>query len=157
MFTAHSVPTRAAGAAKYAAQLEEASRLVASELGHARWRLVYQSRSGPPHIPWLEPDVLDTEGRRLLKNAQGHRWGGDHRHAVGDLGQRGQVGVALHALDRPSPWIDREDRPPCLLVAAQALVPVLVPVSGGPHHSVWRTGKKGVDPLGGVHRTEGSS
>ena len=60
MFTAHSVPTRAAGAVKYAAQLEEASRVVASELGHARWRLVYQSRSGPPHIPWLEPDVLDA-------------------------------------------------------------------------------------------------
>jgi ferrochelatase len=29
-------------------------------LGHANWRLVYQSRSGPPTQPWLEPDVVVT-------------------------------------------------------------------------------------------------
>ena len=60
MFTAHSVPVAAAGAEKYAAQLEEASRTVAEELGHGNWRLVYQSRSGPPQMPWLEPDVVDA-------------------------------------------------------------------------------------------------
>src|SRR5690606_40262296 len=33
---------------------------VAGALGLSRWELVYQSRSGPPHVPWLEPDVLDA-------------------------------------------------------------------------------------------------
>ncbi|MGH3443243.1 MAG: ferrochelatase, partial [Nitriliruptorales bacterium] len=38
--------------------LTEASGLVAERVGGSRsWELVYQSRSGPPHVPWLEPDV----------------------------------------------------------------------------------------------------
>ncbi|HSB61803.1 MAG TPA: ferrochelatase, partial [Vicinamibacteria bacterium] len=43
----------------YVAQLEEACRLVAEGAAWPSWRLVYQSRSGPPGQPWLEPDVLD--------------------------------------------------------------------------------------------------
>ncbi len=48
----------------YPAQLTEAARLIAGQLaeaeGHERpWRLVYQSRSGPPQVPWLGPDVCD--------------------------------------------------------------------------------------------------
>jgi ferrochelatase len=42
---------------QYEAHFREASRLVAEALGHANWRLVYQSRSGPPAQPWLEPDI----------------------------------------------------------------------------------------------------
>ena len=38
-------------------QLREACSLVAAGAGHSAWRLVYQSRSGPPTQPWLEPDV----------------------------------------------------------------------------------------------------
>jgi len=34
--------------------------LIAERLGHANWRLVYQSRSGRPTDPWLEPDVCDV-------------------------------------------------------------------------------------------------
>lgn len=59
VFTAHSVPMQMARTSKYPQQLEEASRLVAEQLGHSDWRLVYQSRSGPPQMPWLEPDVCD--------------------------------------------------------------------------------------------------
>jgi ferrochelatase len=44
---------------RYVAQLQEACRLVAEGVGHAKWELVYQSRSGSPHQPWLEPDVCD--------------------------------------------------------------------------------------------------
>jgi ferrochelatase len=44
----------------YQAQLEEACRLGAGQLEHQDWRLVYQSRSGAPGQPWLEPDVLDA-------------------------------------------------------------------------------------------------
>ena len=43
----------------YEAQLRETARLVAEEVGVERWRVVYQSRSGPPQVPWLEPDVSD--------------------------------------------------------------------------------------------------
>ena len=43
----------------YEAQLLEASRLVSERCGLDQWELVYQSRSGPPHHPWLEPDILD--------------------------------------------------------------------------------------------------
>jgi ferrochelatase len=58
-FTAHSIPTAMAEASDYVAQLEEASRLVAEGAGDKPWRLVYQSRSGPPWQPWLEPDIAD--------------------------------------------------------------------------------------------------
>lgn len=59
LFTAHSIPLAMAENCQYERQLREASRLVAEAVGHANWELVYQSRSGPPHQPWLEPDVCD--------------------------------------------------------------------------------------------------
>jgi ferrochelatase len=58
-FTAHSIPLAMARASRYEAQLRAASRLVAEGAGGLPWELVYQSRSGPPHQPWLEPDILD--------------------------------------------------------------------------------------------------
>jgi ferrochelatase len=58
-FTAHSIPKMMADNSDYEAQLLEAARLVAEGLGHENWRLVFQSRSGPPTQPWLEPDILD--------------------------------------------------------------------------------------------------
>ncbi len=58
-FTAHSIPLSLARTSAYEAQLQESARLVAQEVGAARWSLVYQSRSGPPHQPWLEPDICD--------------------------------------------------------------------------------------------------
>jgi ferrochelatase len=60
LFTAHSIPMSMAETSKYVTQLTEASRLVAEQAGLMNWRLVYQSRSGPPTQPWLEPDVCDT-------------------------------------------------------------------------------------------------
>jgi len=63
IFTAHSIPlgmAEASGPAggAYQAQLAEAARLVAAEIGYQRpWRLAYSSRSGPPSQPWLEPDI----------------------------------------------------------------------------------------------------
>jgi ferrochelatase len=60
-FTAHSIPGPMAASCAYEAQLAETSRLVAEAcgVGPDRWKLVYQSRSGRPTDPWLEPDVLD--------------------------------------------------------------------------------------------------
>ena len=67
VFTAHSVPEAMAAASGpagglYPAQLAEAARLVAEQVagaeGHERsWCLAYQSRSGPPSVPWLGPDI----------------------------------------------------------------------------------------------------
>lgn len=58
VFTAHSIPVSMARSSRYVEQLEEACRCVAKEVGLARWDLAYQSRSGPPQQPWLEPDIL---------------------------------------------------------------------------------------------------
>ena len=56
-FTAHSIPTAMEESAEYVAQVTETARLVARQAGLANWCLVYQSRSGPPTQPWLEPDI----------------------------------------------------------------------------------------------------
>jgi ferrochelatase len=58
-FTAHSVPAAMAAGCDYERQLLETCRLTASGAGAAHWRLVFQSRSGPPTQPWLEPDICD--------------------------------------------------------------------------------------------------
>ena len=59
MFSAHSIPLAMAENCQYELQLTESCRLVAEAVGHGRWELVYQSRSGPPQQPWLEPDICD--------------------------------------------------------------------------------------------------
>ncbi|GDY28615.1 ferrochelatase [Gandjariella thermophila] len=67
VFTAHSVPVSADNASgppeeggnRYSRQIAEAARLVAEAVGVPDHDVVWQSRSGPPHIPWLEPDIVD--------------------------------------------------------------------------------------------------
>lgn len=57
LFTAHSIPVATAERCPYVAQIETACRNVAEYLGGRPWSLVWQSRSGNPRTPWLEPDV----------------------------------------------------------------------------------------------------
>ncbi len=78
-FTAHSIPSSMAGNCAYETQLTEACRLVAEAVGvpSDRWQLVYQSRSGRPQDPWLEPDILDH---------------------VADLKARGASAVIIHPI-----------------------------------------------------------
>jgi ferrochelatase len=65
VFTAHSIPVTMDNASGpegglYSAQLRESARLVAEAAAPGLdWDLVWQSRSGPPQVPWLEPDVND--------------------------------------------------------------------------------------------------
>jgi ferrochelatase len=62
VFTAHSIPLTAAsrcGPDLYARQVGYASRLVADAAGYTAYDQVWQSRSGPPQVPWLAPDVAD--------------------------------------------------------------------------------------------------
>ncbi|MBF6167609.1 ferrochelatase [Streptomyces gardneri] len=67
VFTAHSIPVSADAAAGppadggrlYSRQVAEAARLCAAASGFADYDVVWQSRSGPPQVPWLEPDIVD--------------------------------------------------------------------------------------------------
>ena len=59
VFTAHSIPMPMADAYPYREQLLSSARLIAERLRRSDWTLVYQSRSGRPGDPWLEPDVCD--------------------------------------------------------------------------------------------------
>jgi ferrochelatase len=62
VFTAHSIPLRAAsrcGPDLYQRQVGYTARLVAAAAGYRDFDQVWQSRSGPPQVPWLEPDVSD--------------------------------------------------------------------------------------------------
>lgn len=57
LFTAHSLPVPMAARSPYVGQIETSARLTAERLDHRRWSLAYQSRSGKPSDPWLEPDL----------------------------------------------------------------------------------------------------
>jgi ferrochelatase len=59
VYLAHSIPVSMANTCDYVKQLEEVRRLVSEALGHKNDALVYQSRSGAPGQPWLEPDIRD--------------------------------------------------------------------------------------------------
>ena len=59
IFTAHSIPKSMADECRYTEQLIKSCQLVAQRLGREDWVLVYQSRSGRPQDPWLEPDICD--------------------------------------------------------------------------------------------------
>jgi ferrochelatase len=59
VYTAHSLPRALASTSDYQVQLEDTAGLVAGGLERLDWSLVYQSRTGPPSQPWLEPDIVD--------------------------------------------------------------------------------------------------
>jgi ferrochelatase len=95
VFVTHSIPLRMARHCDYAMQHYEAARLVAESVAadgdwDAGWDLVYCSRSGPPQVPWLEPDVGD---HLATLRADGHEAvvvvpGGfvsDHMEVIHDL------------------------------------------------------------------------
>ena len=60
VFTAHSVPVATAATSPYAREIEETAGAVAAGAGVRAWQVAYQSRSGDPREPWLEPDVNDA-------------------------------------------------------------------------------------------------
>jgi protoporphyrin/coproporphyrin ferrochelatase len=59
VFTTHSIPLTMSRHSDYEAQHLETCRLVAAAFPDHGWDLVYNSRSGPEFVPWLEPDVND--------------------------------------------------------------------------------------------------
>jgi ferrochelatase len=67
VFTAHSLPAPMAARSSYVADVETTARLIAAALRHERCSLAYQSRSGKPSDPWLEPDINEAV-RKLAQN-----------------------------------------------------------------------------------------
>ncbi|MDA0816435.1 MAG: ferrochelatase [Planctomycetota bacterium] len=106
LFTAHSIPLSMAETSRYVTQLKEASRLVAERAGVSNWQLVYQSRSGPPTQPWLEPDVCDAIRERVeagCRNVVVVPIGfiSDHMEVLYDLDEEAatlcqELGVTMH-------------------------------------------------------------
>lgn len=68
VYTAHSIPISMANPSDYVRQLEEVRTLVSTRLGISNDALVYQSRSGRPDQPWLEPAILDYLSRAHTRN-----------------------------------------------------------------------------------------
>ena len=71
LYATHSIPTAAAaasgpefgaGGAYVAQHLAVASVINVEAAPGSPWSLVYQSRSGDPRAPWLEPDINDAIG-----------------------------------------------------------------------------------------------
>lgn len=63
IFSAHSIPVAMAEKSGYGKQFQETSRLIAEKLNLKHWQTAYQSRSGSPRDPWLEPDVQSVIGK----------------------------------------------------------------------------------------------
>lgn len=68
VFTTHSIPRTMSRHCDYEAQHYEACRIVMELLAERAplpdgaerpWQLVFNSRSGPEFVPWLEPDIND--------------------------------------------------------------------------------------------------
>ena len=107
VFTAHSIPVSMARNCDYERQLRETSRLIAEVVGIGpdRWETVYQSRSGRPGDPWLEPDILDQlrDLRRIgVKDVLIHPVGflSDHVEVLYDLDEEAshlceELGLAM--------------------------------------------------------------
>jgi ferrochelatase len=103
VFTAHSIPRAMAETSPYVADFTAAAAAVARRLGHPRWSLAYQSRSGSPRDPWLEPDVVETirdlakaGERRVVLSPIG--FVADHVEVLYDLDTEARAIAAQHGL-----------------------------------------------------------
>ena len=100
-FTAHSIPTSMARGCAYQDQLSNAAQLVAERVeGMPDWSLVWQSRSGPPAVPWLEPDICDAlaqvEARGVVVVPLG--FVADHMEVIQDLDTEAAAAAAAAGL-----------------------------------------------------------
>ncbi|WP_193048663.1 ferrochelatase [Mycolicibacterium baixiangningiae] len=155
VFTAHSIPVAADerhGPKLYSRQVDYAARLVAAAAGYAEFDQVWQSRSGPPQIPWLEPDIGDHV---VTLAEQGTRaviicpigFVADHIEVVWDLDsevreQAAGLGIAMARASTPNAdrryarlalgLVDelREDRAPSRVVGADPAPGCLFSVDG---------------------------
>jgi ferrochelatase len=71
IFTAHSLPAAMAARSPYVDQLHASARMIATKLGREDWSLAYQSRSGNPTDPWLEPDIGEALRKLAAQGCRG--------------------------------------------------------------------------------------
>jgi protoporphyrin/coproporphyrin ferrochelatase len=125
LFTTHSIPAAAAAASgppgaalgpdgAYGAQHRAVAEVVMASLGDVPWQLVFQSRSGSPEVPWLEPDVNDAieiaagEGARAVVLVP-LGFVSDHLEVRWDLDEEALTTSrtsGLHAERVPTPGVD---------------------------------------------------
>ncbi|MGH7885611.1 MAG: ferrochelatase [Thermodesulfobacteriota bacterium] len=106
IFTAHSIPEKMADDSPYVEQFKTSARLVAENTSHENWITAYQSRSGNPREPWLEPDICDVipelAGQGITDIVvQAIGFVCDHIEVLYDIGIEAQnasnkAGIALH-------------------------------------------------------------
>jgi len=106
VFTAHSIPARMAESSTYVSDVRRSCEGAARLLGASSWRIAYQSRSGDPRTPWLEPDINDVlrdvaagGARQVVVHAIGFL--SDHVEVLYDLdvearGTANALGLTLH-------------------------------------------------------------
>ena len=112
VFTAHSVPLAAdavaglaaQGGHRYSQQITAAARLVAAAAGVDSYDVVWQSRSGPPQVPWLAPDVIDHLTAVHAQGAPGVvvapiGFVSDHLEVVWDLDHEARQRAATLGMD----------------------------------------------------------
>jgi ferrochelatase len=109
VFTAHSIPTDMAEKSSYREELEQTARMAATLVGHKRYCICFQSRSGPPHVPWLGPDiaeVIEREARQRTSHLVVAPIGFvcDHLEVLYDLdieakAAAAKLGVAFHRVN----------------------------------------------------------
>ncbi len=102
-FTAHSIPTEMAENSPYVAQLTHVAQTIAGAVGNENWRLVYQSRSGNPRQPWLEPDIgdhLESLAAKGVKNVVIAPIGfiSDHIEVMYDLDTEAKAKADAHGM-----------------------------------------------------------
>jgi ferrochelatase len=100
VYTAHSIPLSMAANCRYEEQLVETARRVSECVSHEEWDLVWQSRSGPPTQPWLEPDILHHL-RALAEN-------GVHDVVVSPLGFLSDHMEVMYDLDHEAAALCRD-------------------------------------------------
>lgn len=107
VFTAHSIPIaadRRHGPELYSRQVHYLAQLVAAATGHQDYDVVWQSRSGPPQVPWLEPDIVDhlaalrDRGTRSVVVAP-IGFVADHLEVVWDLDNEAREFAAEHDIE----------------------------------------------------------
>jgi len=111
VFTAHSIPTAMAASSDYEMQLLATAALVATAAPDAPWTLAWQSRSGPPTVPWLEPDVNDHLRDLVAPGVDAAiivpiGFVSDHMEVVWDLDTEAkatadELGIRLHRVATP--------------------------------------------------------
>jgi ferrochelatase len=100
------------GGGRYSKQVHEASRLVAAQVGVSDYDVVWQSRSGPPHVPWLDPDIVDHIEDLHAKGVQAVAvcpigFVSDHLEVIWDLDNEaaekaGELGMAFARVATPN-------------------------------------------------------